>query len=417
METKKSSKRWGALTVLSMGGGSIYILPYLSSYLYIPMKDAMHLNNTQLGLMTSAMGFAAMIFYWPGGWIADRFSPRHLLTLSFVINGLLGLWLATFPPFPVLLTIELLMGVFLTLTYWSSLVKATRQLASGAEQGRFFGFLEGGRNLMAGFVIAAGLALFAKMGSGTIGLRWTIILFSMELFVIGFLTWIFISHPADAKDQSISPPAVWESIVHVVKIRSVWMVMSIILCAYVTSVGITYFTPYATDVYKQSVVFGGMLYTIMQWTSVLASPAAGFLADRFTTSRTTFWLLVVMGFCLFLFVWIKGSPALFYLLLINSIAIGCAIYALRGIYYALLEEGKIPVLLTGTATGLISLVAYTPDIFIPIIAGHLLDRYPAGGLGYRYFFLLLGLFAVAGAFLTIVFRRSISGSRQDPCDP
>ena len=411
MQEIKSSKRWGALTVLSMGGGSIYILPYLSSYLYIPMKDAMHLNNTELGLMTSAMGFTAMIFYWPGGWMADRFSPRKLLSLSFFINGLLGLWLATFPPFPVLLTIQLLMGVFLTLTYWSALVKATRQLASGDEQGRFFGFLEGGRNLTAGIVIAAGLALFVKLGSSTVGLRWTIILFSVELFVMGFLTWLTISDRVDAEHQDVSRPALWKSIVRVVKIRAVWMVMAIILCAYVTSVGITYLTPYATDVYKQSVVFGGMLYTIMQWTSVLASPAAGFLADRFTTSRTTFWLLVVMGFCLFLFGWIKGGPSLFYLLLINSIGIGCAIYALRGIYYALLEEGNIPVLLTGSATGLISLVAYTPDVFIPIVAGHLLDRYPAEGLGYRYFFLLLGLFAIVGAVLTVIFRRSVGAEK------
>ncbi len=367
----------------------------------------MHLNNTQLGLMTSAMGFTAMIFYWPGGWMADRFSARTLLTLSFVINGLLGFWLATFPPFPVLMTIQLLMGVFLTLTYWSALVKATRQLATAAEQGRFFGFLEGGRNLTAGIVIAAGLALFARLGSGTIGLRWTIILISAELFVMAALTWVFIKNQGMAEDQKVSQPALWESIVRVVKIRAVWMVMAVILCAYVTSVGITYLTPYATDVYKQSVVFGGMLYTIMQWTSVFASPAAGFLADRYTTSRTTLWLLVVMGLCLFLFVWIQGGPALFYLLLINSIAIGCAIYALRGIYYALLEEGNIPVLLTGSATGLISLVAYTPDVFIPIVAGHLLDRYPVGGLGYRYFFLLLGLFTMVGVVLTVVFRRSI----------
>src|SRR5213593_2048719 len=109
-----------------MGGGSIYILPYLNAYFYIPMKEAMHLNNTQLGLMTSAMGFTAMIFYWPGGWMADRFSPRKLLAFSFLVNGLLGIWLASYPPFKVLLGIQLLMGIFLTLTYWSALIKATR---------------------------------------------------------------------------------------------------------------------------------------------------------------------------------------------------------------------------------------------------------------------------------------------------
>jgi sugar phosphate permease len=144
------------------------------------------------------------------------------------------------------------------------------------------------------------------------------------------------------------------------------------------------------------------------WTGIFASPMAGFLADRWTTSRAILWLLVALAFCLLLFAIVRGGPHLFLLLLINSILIGCAIYALRGIYYALLEEGAIPVVLTGTATGLISMVAYTPDVFIPAIAGHLLDRYPAGGLGYRYFFLMLAIFAVAGVGLTLLFRNRIS---------
>ena len=44
------------------------------------------------------------------------------------------------------------------------------------------------------------------------------------------------------------------------------------------------------------------------------------------------------------------------LLLVNSIVIGIIICALRGIYYALLEEGAVPVALTGMATGLISML-------------------------------------------------------------
>ena len=97
------------------------------------------------------------------------------------------------------------------------------------------------------------------------------------------------------------------------------------------------------------------------------------------------------------------------LLLVNSIVIGIIICALRGIYYALLEEGAIPVALTGMATGLISMLAYTPDVFVPALAGHLLDRYSAGGVGYRYLFLILAMFSVAGVGLTLLFRHRISG--------
>ena len=200
----------------------------------------------------------------------------------------------------------------------------------------------------------------------------------------------------------------WKAIRRVMRIPAVWLAMLIILCAYVTSIGITYLTPYATDVYKQSVVFGGMLYTVMLWTGMFASPVAGFIADRWTTSRTIIWWLLGLVLCWMLFVIVPGGPHLFVLLLLNSIVIGFAIYALRGIYYALLEEGAIPVALTGMATGLISMVAYTPDVFIPALAGHLLDRYAAGGVGYRYFFLILAAFSTAGVGLTLFFRHRIS---------
>ena len=188
------------LSFCSLGAEASYILPYLSSYFYIPMKEAMQLDNTQLGLMTSAMGAAAMIFYWPGGWIADRFSPRKLLTFFFCCQWIFGTLVVFIPLIYLPLVIQLLMGVSLTLTYWSALIKATRQLCLASEQGRFFGLLEGGRNLTAGIVIAAGLGLFAKLGSNSIGLRWTIILFSIELFLIGILSWVCLSDETQVKD-------------------------------------------------------------------------------------------------------------------------------------------------------------------------------------------------------------------------
>ncbi|NPV28646.1 MAG: MFS transporter [Firmicutes bacterium] len=406
-------RRWGILAVLSMGGGIIYILPYLSCYFYIPMKEAMHLNNTQLGLMGSALGIAAMILYWPGGWVADRFSPRKLVTLSLSAVGLLGLWMATFPPFKILIVIQLLMGVFTTLTFWSAMIKATRQLGSSTEQGRFFGFLEAGRNLITVVVVAGALALFAKMGSNAIGLRWAIILLSVGVFIIALLSWFSISDQQEVAQEESSDDKeqvpLWEGITRVVKLPAVWMVMLIILSAYVTSVGITYITPYATDVYKQSVVFGGLLYTIMEWTSIFASPVAGFIADRITTSKATIYSFIILVLSWSIFVFVKGGASLYYVLLVNSIVIGCTIYGLRGIYYALLEEGAIPRILTGTATGLISFIAYTPDVFIPYVAGRLLDKYP-GGLGYKYFFLILALFSVFGLILTVIFRKTVSVS-------
>jgi len=81
-----------------------------------------------------------------------------------------------------------------------------------------------------------------------------------------------------------------------------------------------------------------------------------------------------------------------------------AIFAIRGIYYALLEEGGIPLAVTGTATGIVSVVGYTPDIFMPLLGGALLDRYP-GAPGYRFLFLFVAVLCVLGLLAALLIMR------------
>ena len=82
-------------------------------------------------------------------------------------------------------------------------------------------------------------------------------------------------------------------------------------------------------------------------------------------------------------------------------------YALRGLYFALLEQTRVPYTVTGAAVGLISLIGYTPDIFVGPIAGRLLDNYP-GVTGYQYFYLLLGVVSVVGLVTAATISRGAS---------
>ena len=72
-----------------------------------------------------------------------------------------------------------------------------------------------------------------------------------------------------------------------------------------------------------------------------------------------------------------------------------AVYALRGIYFALLEENRTPKFLTGAAVGLISLVGYAPDVFFGPITGRILDANP-GRVGFQNYFMFLASIAVVG---------------------
>ena len=140
--------------------------------------------------------------------------------------------------------------------------------------------------------------------------------------------------------------------------------------------------------------------------------AAGFLADRVGASRTVlgaFGLLFAACVC---FAVAPMGASLMWLLWINAALLGAATYALRGVFYALLQEGRVPMALTGLTVGVVSVIGYTPDVFIPPLKGWLLDSYP-GATGHRYFFAILAFGALVGAAATLgIWRLTRRSARQ-----
>jgi Na+/melibiose symporter-like transporter len=62
--------------------------------------------------------------------------------------------------------------------------------------------------------------------------------------------------------------------------------------------------------------------------------------------------------------------------------------------------------LTGLTVGVVYMLGYTPDVFIPPLKGWLTDTYP-GATGHRYFFALLGVGALIGAAATVGIQRLV----------
>ena len=145
--SNQNVRRWVIMIVLSLSGGVIFFLPHLQEVYYKPLANALSLDNTQVGSLVSIFGVTAMLSYLPGGWLADRVSPRILLTSSLLLTGGTGLYFATYPSYMISLAIHALCGVTITLLFWGSMIRVTRNWAPGHEQGKAFGILETGRGL------------------------------------------------------------------------------------------------------------------------------------------------------------------------------------------------------------------------------------------------------------------------------
>ena len=99
---------------------------------------------------------------------------------------------------------------------------------------------------------------------------------------------------------------------------------------------------------------------------------------------------------------LNDSLTLIFFIAMISTALG--VYSIRVLYFAVLKEGNIPLVYTGTAVGMMSLIGYTPDIFAGPMMGYLLDNNP-GELGHQYSFGALAIFSVIGGIAAIAFRR------------
>lgn len=396
---------------LILAGESIYMLPYMRKSFQTSMEATFELTSFQVGTLNALFGILALACYLPGGWLADRFSARRLLTLSLLGTGLGGLYMASIPGYAGLLAVHAFWGVFSILTFWAALIKAVRLWSGTGEQGRAFGILDGGRGLVGAGLGSIAAACFALSASTVSGLVSVIFVYSAASILAGVAVWFVV--PDDHATVAEHEPAngrlhVFDSIGHTLRIPDMWLIAVVIFCAYFAFLGTYEFPAYAERGFERSKEFGAWLGAFRDWLRPVAAVLAGLIADRVTASRA-------IGSCFALLVF---SYASLWALPPNQVSIAVlaaqvtatalAVFALRGIYFALLEETGIPLHLTGIAVGTISMLAYTPDIFAPLLAGWLVDNSP-GVVGYRRYFGMLALVAAVGLVAVAGIRRRSGG--------
>lgn len=380
----------------------MFLLPFLQEVYYIPLSTALALNNTEVGTLVSVFGLISLICYFPGGWLADRVSSRLLITSSLIFTGALGFYFATFPRYEISLVIHGLWGISITLLFWGAMIRATRNSAPPEEQGRAFGILETGRGTTEVLTSVALLAIFATLGSQDAALSSVIRLVSGFLMILGIIAWLILDESDqehhNAKDTS---KVGVEEILTTLKMPIVWLIGLVVLCGYCAYWGTYRFTSYASDIFMLSVTIAASISVGKMWLKPLAALVAGFIADKFGIAKSMSFLFLILMVSFSVFALLPGTASLLPVMLINVAIASIAVFAIRGIYFALLEEGGIPLSVTGTAAGIVSTIGFSPDIFMPILGGVLLDTFP-GAEGYRYFFLSTAAICALGLGASIV---------------
>src|SRR5690349_6241752 len=117
--------RIAEMAALIFAGEAIFGLPFHVARFFRPtLLEVFALSNTELGAVFSAYGVLAMLAYFPGGALADRYSARKLLSASLVLTALGGLYMLSIPDLRGLTLLFALYGVTTILLFWAALIRA-----------------------------------------------------------------------------------------------------------------------------------------------------------------------------------------------------------------------------------------------------------------------------------------------------
>lgn len=398
---------WYYLALLILAGESVFILPFVLQRVFRPtVLKVFELNNTELGLCFSVYGVVALVSYFFGGPLADKYPPRKLIAMGLWTTAAGGLYFATFPEYRLLQILYGYWGFTTIFLFWSPMIKATRVWGGRNSQGKAYGFLDGGRGLVGALFGTLGVVVFswfmadnlesANLADSRFAFRKVLLVSSAIVAVVGILVWVFMKLPERLEKQIVLEKISMSQIGQVLKLPSVLLLMVIILCAYVGYKLTDVFSLYASEIMLYDDVDAAKTGAFLFYVRPVVGICIGIIADR---SLPSYWLFVsfvvsFIGAMLFALGIVVDTSA--FLFLFSILIVTSGIYAARALYFAVMESGRIPLALTGTAVGLISVIGYTPDIFAGTAMGLLLDSSP-GLKGHQHVFYMIAGFSLLGA--------------------
>lgn len=408
--------RYAQLALLVVAAGAIYPMLYLRQVYQSSMLEALHLDNAQLGVLYSILGSAFLVSYLPSGWLADRIAPRWLISFSLAGTGMLGLWYASLPGYTSLLVVFSGFGITTGLTFWASLLKRVKLLAAEHEQGRFFGVLDGGRGLIEALLATVAIALFAYVterqgGSQADGLRDVIHLYAYTCLALGAAL-ALVPDPRrndrDAADEARPGRAsLLADLRFLAGKKELWLVTAIVFCGFHFFWATYSFSAYLEqDGLGLSATAAGAITTIKLWMRPIGGIGGGWLGDRYAKLDVLALAMLFAALGLLGLIALPG-PGRIGLLIALVVFVGLMTYAIRGLYWAVLDDCAIPARVTGLAIGIVSLAGYSPDVFLPLLNGWTTERFP-GLVGYQIYFGYVVAVGLLGVVAAVVLKRMLN---------
>ena len=397
--------KWALVVLISMGSSIIYAPMYLKNVFYDPLMQALGATNADLGLMVSAYGIAAMICYLPSGIVADKFRMRTLAWLGFLATAVLVFVYATLPSVQICLILFVLMGVTSILVWWGTRFKVIRLCCEENEYASKIGVsysIYGVTGLVIGLINAGIIAAI----SGSAGVQAMLIFLGVMIAILGVVSYFIIPDFKGEINKDAKLFSVSEALQAVKHPGVIWACVAY-FCVYAVYQGATYTTPYLTQGFNADGNLVNVVGLIRTYgIGLIAGPVIGYIATKIKSPSKTILggfilsIAVLVGFILF-----PQDPSGAMVASILVVVFGFTTYGAFSIGSSPLSEVKIPMAIFGTASGLLSVIGFLPDVFIHTWYGGMIDA--QGTAAFSSIFGFEIMFGVIGCIALVMLLRSI----------
>lgn len=387
------SRKVIAILVLALTYAASFTPVYMKYVLYEPLLDAFNITNAQAGYLMAAYTIFNTILYIPGGFIADKYSIKKILSISLIGQSILCFWLSFSTNYTTALVVWLFFGITTGFALWSGLLKAVLSLGSSEDSSMVAGIY----GLMGAlFTIGMNvlfLQVYNAIGVPQSGMSMIFRICGIIAISASILVWIFYKDGEKVESEEKFELAHLKPLL---KNPVVWTISLVILTSYVLRVGgNTYFSPFLLDCYAVDSSTVSMLGILRSNVFPMLMPVAGFVASKVFKSTTKLLRIsfVAIGVMFAILTFCSQSLPT-WLAIVFSLLPGLLSGMSFGISFAVISESSLPKKVMGTAIGIVSMIVYLPDFVFDPVFGTLIDVF--GNVGYTYIFGVLAIFSIVG---------------------
>lgn len=383
-----------------------------------PLRHALHISNTDIGLLVSVTALVGAIASVPFGILADRVRRTWTLAIAIVFWGVAMLWCATASNFHELLVARLALGA-VTAAAGPLVHSLVGDAFDPNERGRMYGYI------LTGELLGAGFGFGVTGGIATLSWRAAFVVLALPAFVLAWFVWK-LKEPGRgehvesgrltdaqhlARDQGIEPDpelvlerrriGLADAFRYVLSVRTNLVLIAASACGYYFLAGVqTFGIEFAEQQYGVGQAIATGLLVAAGFGAALGSIVGGTLGDFFLSHGRLQSRIVIAAAA-------ATATVIFFAPAVFTRAASTAVVALVAAVFVLSAQNPpldaarldiMPPFLWGRAESVRTLVRATAVALAPVLFGAVSDYVFGGGrsgLQWTFAIMLVPLFASA----------------------